>query len=323
MQKSPLVMQAAYIENFGDTDQIKIGKLSLPPLNSNEVRIKVAYAGVNPVDWKICEGLLKDHLPHHFPLILGWDAAGTVDEVGSEVTTFKKNDKVFAYCRKPTVQWGTFAEYICVDTTHVAFSPENLTFAEAAAIPLAGLTAWQVLFNKMHLQKGQTLLIQAGAGGVGSLAIQFAKLAGVTVITTASEANHDYLQSLGADHIINYREENLLTEIEKIAPQKLDAVFDTLGGLSLKESYLFLKKNGKLVSIVEPPSKDLDQKYHVQGFYHFVEPNGQELQKISDLFKDKKMQPIPVQEMAMEKVAEALEINQKGHVRGKIVLKAF
>ena len=243
MQKSPLVMQAAYIENFGDTDQIKIGKLSLPPLNSNEVRIKVAYAGVNPVDWKICEGLLKDHLPHHFPLILGWDAAGTVDEVGGEVTTFKKNDKVFAYCRKPTVQWGTFAEYICVDTTHVAFSPENLTFAEAAAIPLAGLTAWQVLFDKMNLQKGQTLLIQAGAGGVGSLAIQFAKLAGVTVITTASEANHDYLQSLGADHIINYREENLLTEIEKIAPQKLDAVFDTLGGLSLKESYLFLKKN--------------------------------------------------------------------------------
>lgn len=323
MTQSLSHMQAVYIDNFGGAKELKIGQVPLPPVLENEVRIKITYAGVNPVDWKIREGLLKDHLPHLFPLILGWDAAGIIDEVGSNVKTFKKFDQVFAYCRKPVVQAGTYAEYICVEADHVALIPLNLSSAQAAAIPLAGLTAWQVLFDKMQLQKNQVILIQAGAGGVGSLAIQFAKLAGATVITTASEENHDYVKKLGADYVIDYRKKDLLQEIKNIAPEGIDAVFDLLGGQNLRDSYPFLKQNGKIVSIVEPPPADYDQKYDVQGFYHFVEPNGKELQQISDLLRDSKIQPVPIEEMSMKQAAEAQEINQKGHVRGKIVLRSF
>jgi len=314
-------MKALYIENFGGIDQIKIGRLPLPQVNVNEVKIKIAYTAVNPVDGKIRQGLLKEHLPHHFPLILGWDAAGIIDEVGSNVTHFKKGDKVFAYCRKPIVQWGSYAEYICLEAQNVAFIPLNLTFAQAAAIPLAALTARQVLFDKVHLKKGETILIQAGAGGVGSLAIQFAKLAGARVITTGSKANQSYLKELGADFVIDYHTKDIRKEIRKIAPDGIDTVFDTLGGQSLKDSYSVLKKNGKIVSIVEPPAEDLNERYGVQGFYHFVNPNGQELQEIANLIQEGKIKPVPIQEMAIEEAGEAQEINKKGHVRGKIVLK--
>lgn len=314
-------MKAVYFEEFGGPEKLKIGNLPIPTPGADEIKIKVHYTAVNPVDWKIRQGYLKDRIPHAFPLVPGWDVAGVVEEIGKNVTQFKKGDKVFAYCRKPVVQWGTYAEYFCFGAENFALIPSNISFAQAAAIPLAGLTAWQVLFDVAKIKKGETIFIPAGAGGVGSLAIQFCKQAGVHVITTASTNNHDYLKRLGADEIIDYHNQNVVQQIKTLAPNGVDVVFDILGGQSLKDSYQVLKRGGRLVSIVEPPSEQLDKQYGVHGYYHFVAPNGKQLQQIADLIQNGKVQPVNIQEMTLNQAAEAQSLNQERHVQGKIVLR--
>jgi NADPH2:quinone reductase len=234
-------MKAILIEGFGGPEQLKVGRLNVPMPGPDEVQIKIVCTAVNPVDWKIRVGMLENHMPHHFPIVLGWDAAGIISALGPNVKKFKIGDEVFAYCRKSIIQEGTYAEYICFNADDVALKPKDLSFAQAAAIPLAGLTAWQALFDAAKLQKGESVLIQAGAGGVGSLAIQFAKIAQARVITTARKSNHNYVKSLGADQIIDYQESSLPNEVKKFAPQGLDVVFDTLGGKALQESISFLK----------------------------------------------------------------------------------
>jgi len=314
-------MKAIFIEGFGGPEKLKIGRLNIPQPGPGEVQIRIIYSAVNPVDWKIRAGMLEQRIPHHFPAILGWDAAGVISALGPNVSKFKVGDEIFAYCRKSIVKDGTYAEYICFPAENVAFKPKKLSFAQAAAIPLAGLTAWQSLFDALQLQKGETILIQAGAGGVGSLAIQFAKIAGARVITSARKANHDFVKSLGADTVIDYHTTSLTDEIKKLAPKGLDAVFDTIGSKGLEESYSFLKPGGRLVSIVQPPNEEIAKKLNIRAMYHFVSPNGKELQHISELIDAGKVKPIPVQKMPLEKAAEAQEQNRQGHVQGKIVLE--
>lgn len=314
-------MKAIFIEDFGGPEQLKMGRLPIPLPGPGEVQIKIAYTAVNPVDWKVRDGLLQKRLPCHFPLIPGWDASGVISALGQNVTKFKVGDAVFAYCRKPLIQEGTYAEYICFPAEHVAFKPSILSFAQAAAIPLAGLTAWQVLFDTAALKKGETVLIQAGAGGVGSLAIQFAKEAGAYVITTAGQSNHSYVKSLGADLAIDYHIQSVEKEIKRNFPNGLDVVFDTLGGPILRESFSFLKPEGRLVSIVEPPDPVLAEQFQVKASFAFVSPNGKELQQIADLIQAGKVKPITIQEKPLEKAAEAQEENRQGHVQGKIVLQ--
>lgn len=314
-------MRAVYIEEFGESDKLKVGELPTPLPEKGEVQIQLAYTSVNPVDWKIRKGLLKERIPHQFPLIPGWDASGVISALGAGVDQFKIGDEVYAYCRKPIVQYGTYAEYVCYPAKEVALKPKNLSFAQAAAIPLVGLTAWQSLFEIAKLQKGETILIQAGAGGVGSLAIQFAKWAGATVITTARSPNHDYVKSIGADLSIDYQTTSLKDEIQKKFPKGLDVVFDTVGGKTLEESYPFLKPGGRLISIVQEPDQNLAAQYKIQPLYHFVNPSGKELQKIADLIQTGKVQPIKIEEMPLEKAAEAQDENEKRHGQGKIVLK--
>lgn len=314
-------MKAIFIEKFGGPEELKIGRLKIPMPEANEVQIKIVCSAVNPVDWKIRSGLLQQRMPHHFPLIPGWDAAGIISAIGSDIKKFKIGDEVFAYCKKSAKQDGTYAEYICVNAeNHVARKPQNLSFAQAAAIPLAGLTAWQSLFDSAGLKKDESVLIQAGAGGVGSLAIQFAKLIGARIITTARKCNHDYVKRLGANLAIDYKESSVSNEVKKFAPEGLDVIFDTLGGEAYKESYSLLKPGGRLVSLIEHPNEALDKKFKVKSFYVFVNPNGKELQHISDLIQSGKVKPIPIQEMPLEKAAEAQEENRQGHVQGKIVL---
>lgn len=321
IQQQVTTMKAIIMRDFGEASQLKMEEVEVPIPGPEEVQIQIAYTAVNPVDWKIRTGLLQSRLPHQFPIVPGWDATGIVTAIGENVTQFQVGDDVFAYCRKPVVQWGTYAEYICYLAQDVAFKPANLSFAQAAAIPLAGLTAWQALFDAAHLKQQEKVLIQAGAGGVGSLAIQFAKLAGAYVITTASQQNHEYVKSLGADVIIDYRTQSTKDEIKKVAPDGLDVVFDTLGGETLKESFSYLKPQGRLVSIVEPPSQELAAKFNVHAQHVFVSPNGPELQHISDLIQAGQVHPIPVKEMPLEKAAEAQELNRQGHTQGKIVLR--
>lgn len=313
-------MKAIFIEDFGGPEQLKNGQLTIPLPGSGEVQIKIAYTAVNPVDWKVRLGLLQKRIPHHFPLIPGWDAAGIISALGSHVTKFKVGDAVFAYCRKSIVQNGTYAEYVCHPADEVVLKPQILSFAQAAALPLGSLTAWQALFDAANLKKGETVLIQAGAGGVESLAVQFAKEAGAYVITTARAAHHPYVKSLGADLIIDYQTHSILEEVKKIDPMGLDVVFDLLGGETLKESFSLLKIGGRLVSIVEQPDPELAKNFQVSPFYLFASPNGKQLQYIADLIQAGKIAPIQIQEMPLDKAAEAQEKVREGHVQGKIVL---
>ncbi len=312
-------MKAIAIKEFGGIDQLHLIEVPTPKPTSQEVLIEVVYTAVNPVDWKIREGMLKERLPHHFPLILGWDVSGIIAAVGNDVTHFKPGDAVFAYCRKPVVQWGTYAEYVTFEAENVAHKPKNITFAQAAAIPLVGLTAWQALFDVAKLKKGETILVHAGAGGVGSFAIQFAKHIGAHVYTTASKANHDYVKQLGAEHAIDYKQ-GFVDAIKKLAPQGIDVVFDCVGGETLEESSKVIKKGGRLVSIVSKPDPALeDQGIHTG--YVFVRPSGKELTEIGHLIEQGKVVIPTIQEMPLKEAAAAQEKSRTGHTQGKIVLK--
>lgn len=314
-------MKAVILEAFGGVENLKMKEVATPKPEAGEVLVKIVYTAVNPVDWKIRLGMLENRIPHEFPIVPGWDAAGIVEDVGQGVKGFKKGDEVFAYCRKPVVKWGTYAEYITLKADAVAFKPKKLTFAQAAAFPLAGLTAWQSLFDAAELKKGQTVLIHAGAGGVGSLAIQFAKYAGATVYTTASEDKFDYVKKLGADFVIDYKNDNFVTKMKSLQTQGVDAVFDTVGGQTQNDSYQVIKKGGHLVSIVQPPDEAVAKNFGVKALYHFVSPSGKELQQISDLIEKGEIDPIKVEEMKLEEAGKAQEKNREGHMTGKIVLK--
>lgn len=314
-------MKAIQIDSFGGVEKLILRDIPVPPPEANEVQIHIVYSSVNPVDWKIGQGLLKEKFPCVFPFIPGWDAAGIVSAVGSKVTAFKKGDEVFAYCRKPIVQWGTYAEYVCVDADAVALKPTNINFAEAAAIPLVGLTAWQSLFDFVKLQKGETVLIHAGAGGVGSFAVQFAKNAGARVITTASAGNHAYVTQLGADVVLDYTKGNLPEEIKRVAPEGIDVIFNTVGGQTIYEDAKWLKKGGRLASIANALTPEEAAQYGIKASYILVRPNGKELAEIAQLVETGKIKPVEIQEFPLEKAADAQKENQKGHTRGKIVLK--
>jgi NADPH2:quinone reductase len=314
-------VKAAVISSFGSSDRIHIVDRPYPLLENDEVLIRNAYAGVNPVDWKICEGRLKSLIPHEFPAILGWECAGIVEKVGSVACSLAEGDKVYSYCRKPTVQWGTFAEYTCVHHTAVAKVPHGLTLKEAAVIPLAGLTAWQVLFEKQALKKGMHILIHAGAGGVGGYALQFARSAGAKIATTASARNHEYVRNMGADYAIDYTETDFVEAGRSFAPEGFDFIFDTVGGETLRKSYALLKPDGVLKSIVEEPNQELAPTPDTRMSFVFVRPNAVQLQEIGALVEDGVLKVPEIEEFPLEQAAQALQKSKAGHVRGKIVLK--
>ena len=314
-------MRAIVIESFGGPEVLHPADLSSPEPAGDEVLIEVACAAVNPVDWKIREGMLAGMFPHEFPVILGWDAAGTVKGAGKNATGFRIGDRVYAYCRKPKVRFGTYAEFVTMNCAAVALIPNNIGFAEAACIPLAGLTAWQSLFDAAKIKAGDKVLIHAGAGGVGSLAIQFAKQAGAMVFTTARKANHEYVKSLGADIVTDYATEDFVDAVRKREPGGIDLVLDAIGNDVQRKSYEVLKKGGRLVSIVNVPSHEEARRFGVEAAHVFVTPDGEQLRRIGALLENGTVRPPTFVEMRLEEAAEAHQRSQAGHVRGKIVLK--
>jgi NADPH:quinone reductase len=314
-------MKAMVINGFGESSRLEIAEVPTPEAQPDEILIRVAYAGVNPVDWKIREGMLEGLFPHRFPLILGWDAAGTVAALGTGAAGFRVGDNVYAYCRKPTVQWGAYAEYVAIASSAVAPMPANQTFAQAAAIPLTALTSWQALFDAGQLKAGQSVLIHAGAGGTGGMAIQLAKHAGATVFTTANAGNHEYVRSLGADHAIDYQRESFVEAIRSRSPDGVDLAYVTVGGAVLRNSYRVVKPGGALVTIVEAPDVEEAQRLGIRAAFVFVEPNGAQLREITRLIEAGIVRPPEITEMNLEEAPRAQELSQAGHVRGKIVLK--
>lgn len=310
-------MRAAYYEEFGGPKSVKTGKLELPDLKEGEVLIKIKAAGVNPVDAVITNGYYKDMMPHSFPIIPGWDVAGVIEDRGHAARRFDVGDEVYAYARRPEVKWGTFAEYLIIPDSYLAKRPQSISLEEAAAIPLAGLTAYQALYVAGNLTKGQKLLILGSSGGVGSFAIQLAKVKGAEVIGVASKKNHDYMRSLGADHTIDYKDQDIGKAVKQIYPEGVDLIFDCTSGESLQQSLKGLKDSGKLVSILNQ-GEDLDKKIDFE--FVFVEPNAKQLEHFRQLVEDGKIKVEVKKTYALEEAGEALEQIQSSHTTGKIVV---
>ncbi|WP_078548358.1 NADP-dependent oxidoreductase [Litchfieldia alkalitelluris] len=309
-------MKAIVIEEYGDKNVLVEKNIERPSISENQVLVEVHATSINPIDWKVRAGYLKEMLPFEFPIILGWDAAGVVVEVGSNVTDFKVGDSVFT--RPATTNRGTYAEYLSVDTNLLARMPEKMSFEEAASIPLAGLTAWQCLVDFGNIQKGEKVLVHAGAGGVGIFAIQIAKSLGAYVATTASENNIEFLKSLGADEVINYKENDFSEVLNG-----LDLVLDSMGGDIQSKSYKVLKEKGKLVSIVQPPSAEEAASFNAEAGFVWLEPNGEQLQKLADLYVEGKVKPVigKTFDFSEQSLKEAHDLSETHHARGKIVIR--
>ncbi|KGX93800.1 NADPH:quinone reductase [Pontibacillus halophilus JSM 076056 = DSM 19796] len=309
-------MNAVVIEQYGGTEVLKGKEVPTPEIERNQVLVEVYATSINPIDWKVREGYLQEMLKWDFPIILGWDVAGIITEVGEDVEGYKPGDRVFA--RPATTNQGTYAEYVPVDESLLAPLPDGVKFSEAASVPLAGLTAWQCLFDSLNIQEGDHVLIHAGSGGVGSFAIQFAKEAGAYVSSTASGSNEELLKSLGVDQFINYKDENFEDVVKDV-----DAVLDTLGGDVQAGSLRTLKQGGKLVSIVGVDHEELAKERGVHAEAYWLEPDGEQLAAIGSLLEQKKVKPIVghVFEFNEQGVKEAHELSATHHARGKIVIQ--
>ncbi|WP_051205340.1 NADP-dependent oxidoreductase [Salinimicrobium xinjiangense] len=310
-------MRAARYDQFGGPKEVKTGEIEIPELKEGEVLVKIKAAGVNPVDAVITKGYYKDMMPHSFPVIPGWDFAGVIEERGHAARRFEVGEEVYAYARRPEVKWGTFAEYIIIPDSYLATRPKNVSMKEAAAIPLAGLTAYQALYIAARLSEGQKLLILGSSGGVGSFGIQLAKAKGAEVIGVASSKNHEYMRSLGADHTIDYKDKNIGEAVKEIYPEGVDLIFDCTSGDSLQQSLKGLKKSGKLVSILNQ-GEDLDPNIDFE--FVFVEPHAKQLESFREMVEEGKITVKVNQTYSLEEAAEALKQIETLHTTGKIVV---
>jgi NADPH:quinone reductase-like Zn-dependent oxidoreductase len=306
-------MKAVRIHEYGNSDVLAYEDAPMPSITSDEVLVKVVAASVNPVDWKIREGYLKEMISYPMPLTLGWDVSGVVSAVGSEVTRFRVGDAV--YSRPDIKRNGTYAEYVAIRESEVALKPQTISYKEAASLPLAGITAWEVLITTAQLSAGQKVLIHAGSGGVGSLAIQLAKSRGAYVIATTSEKNRPFVESLDADEVIDYQTQNFTENLFDI-----DVVFDTLGGDIQDSSWSVLKQGGILVSIVSPPSEDKARGLGVRCAFVFIEPSAYILEQLANLVDQEELRPIIGAEFELQDIEKAHALSESGRTVGKIVL---
>lgn len=312
-------MRACVYDHFGSEEVLQISNdIVVPEPHSDEVQLQIKAAGVNPVDWKIREGYFKDRdMKHDFPIIPGWDGSGIVTKVGANVIDLKVGDEVFGYFRSPRIKWGTYAQYSVVKETSLAIKPKEMSFQVAAALSLTALTAWQALFEFANLQGKQTILIHGASGGVGGMAVQFAKNKGAYIIATCSEKNHEYVRSLGADVCIDYTKASVASQLKKLKPEGVDVVMDCVG--SSEALSKVIKKKGVLVSIVDWTVENFSSADLKAGFI-FVYPNGDELAKIALMYKQGVLKAPFITEMPLSEAKSAQMLVKTGHVRGKIVL---
>jgi len=331
-------MKAAILERYGKNSSVRIGEMPEPELRDDEVLVQVHAAGVNPLDAKIKSGEFKLILPYRVPFILGHDVAGMVVRVGPRVRQFKAGDEV--YSRPDDFRIGAFAEFIAIKETSLALKPKTLSMEEAASIPLVGLTAWQALVEKANLKQGQKVFIQAGSGGVGTFAIQLAKHLGAFVATTASTANVDWVKSLGADIVIDYKKD----DFEKLL-HGYDVVLNSQDGETLAKSLSVLKPGGKLISISGPPDPAFGEaigapwfvksimrllsfgirrkakRSNVSFSFLFMKADGNQLREITTLIDSGAIRPVMDRVFPFELTQEAMEYIETGRAKGKVVVK--
>lgn len=293
---------------------IRVEQIERPVPGAGEVLLDVRTAGVNPVDWKIAGGELQAMLAHTLPITLGCDVSGVVAAVGEDVAGLQVGDEAFGYVS--LARCGGFAEAVLALPAELARKPENVTHAEAAAVPVAALTSWQALFDTAGLVEGQSVLVHAAAGGVGSLAVQLAKVRGARVVGTASAANEAFVRELGVDQFVDYRS----TRFEDVV-EPVDVVFDTIGGDTQERSFGVLRRGGYLVSIVHPPSEDLAARLGVSAAFIAVQPDGAQLTELARQMEAGRLRASVARSYPLAEGIEALRESRKGHTRGKLVLR--
>src|SRR6266487_3061460 len=308
------LMKAAALQQYGGPETLKLQEVPRPETKDDEVLVRVIAAGVNPVDAYVRQGMLSRRGLDKRPMIIGYDIAGVVEKTGANVTKFKAGDAVYAYLS--IMRGGGYAEFATAKEGEMALKPKNIDFEKAAAVPLAATTAWQALIDTAKIDKGQTVLIHGGSGGVGSFAIQIAKARGARVIATASTANQDLLKQLGVDQAIDYT----TTKFEDVV-KDVDVVLNAVRGDTLARSYGVIKKGGIIVSITEPPDQAMCEKLGIRGSDLTAHPDANVLQELSKLIEAKKIKPIVSQVMPLTEAAKAQEQIETRHTRGKIVLK--
>ncbi|WP_037859516.1 NADP-dependent oxidoreductase [Streptomyces sp. NRRL S-340] len=305
-------MKAISYSRYGGPEVLEYGEVRDPKVGPDSVLVKVRAAGVNPVDWKCREGHLDALLDPVFPVVPGWDLAGTVVRPGAAVTEFAAGDEVIGYVREDFLSRGTLAEYVAAPVRTLARKPRALSFEEAAGLPLAGLTAYQVLVRTLRVARGETVLVHAAAGGVGSFAVQLAGHLGARVIGTASERNHDYVRSLGGEPV-TYGD-GLAERVRGLAPEGVAAVFDTVGGETTRTSAHLLAPEGRLASIADP------EVVSYGGRYCFVRPDAEDLGRLSELADQGVLRVHVAETFPLERAAQAQRRSQEGRTRGKIVV---
>jgi len=313
-QAQTATMKAVVIHSYGGSEVLKVEDVPRLVPKEDEILIRVIAASVNPVDVAIRKGYLAELIGNKFPLILGMDASGIVEKTGAKITKFKDDDPVYAFFTLASE--GGYAEFVTAKENEVASKPKAVTYTQAAAVPAAGSTAWQVLVDVAKLGAGQTLLIHGGSGGVGHLAIQIAKALGAKVIATASTTNQDFIKKMGADVAVDYTK----TKFEEVA-KDVDVVLDMVGGETLKRSYGVVKRGGILISIAD----DVDQKeldaHGIRGVAFRCEPKASVLEDLAKLIDAKKIMPVVSQTFPLSEVAKAQAQIATSHTRGKIVLQ--
>lgn len=306
-------MKAVRIHAYGGPDHLKFEDVPNPEPGPEEVLVRVHAAGVNPVDAAVREGKLGQRLFHQLPLIPGWDVAGTVEYRGEGGRKFGPGDQV--YGRADIRRDGTYAEFVLMRTVELALMPEILNFVQAASLPTPALAAWQCLVEAADLKEGQTVLIHGAAGGVGHLALQLARWRHARVIAVAHKSDLAYLESLGADEVVDYDE----VHFEK-AVDPVDVVLDTLGGEIMERSWQVLKPGGLLVSLVDRPPAAQARKLGVRALHVSVQADAGQLTKIASLVDDRQLTPLVAKVFPLAEAAKAhREI--EGHGRGRVVLQ--
>jgi len=316
-------MKSAQINRYGSSDVIEINQNTSAaslPTSSGKILVDVKASGVNPVDWKIREGYMQQMTPLQFPATLGMDLSGIIKDVGSgqDISTsdLKQGDEVYGQASVTKGGLGAFAEVAVTNADNIALKPKNLSFEEAAALPLVGVSAWQALVENVNLSQGQKILIHGGAGGIGLVAIQFAKNLGAFVATTVNSDDADYVQSLGADETIDYKKQ----DFEKMV-NDYDAVYDTVGGQTYTKSFNVLKKGGIIVSMLEQPNTDLMQHFGVKAIFLLTQVNRERLTQLAKWVDQNNIKINIDKTFSLDETAKALDYVKDVHPRGKVVLE--
>ncbi len=310
-------MKAAQINKYGGSDVVEINENApKPTVSEGHLLIEVYAAGVNPLDWRIREGYMRQVVQLKFPATLGGDYSGIVAEVGEGVSGFEKGDEVYGQASIVRDGSGSFAEFALAQTNTTALKPENMSHVEAAALPLTGVSALQALVDHIGLSRGKKILIHGGAGGIGSIAIQLARHLGAYVAATVSAKDIQYVKEMGADKAIDYKNQSFEDMLHDY-----DAVFDTVGGETYKRSFGVLKRGGIIVSMLEQPDPALMEQYGVNAIGQFTQVNSERLSRLAELAGKRVIRVHIEKTFSLEQAGEALEYQKEGHPRGKVVLK--